>query len=65
MYSSLLPLRGSGCDAPAGEKSGRFDGVDRYTTAESERLVRLPMYYGLTKEDREKVVDVIRRYYLV
>ncbi len=42
--------------APAGEKFGRFDGEDVYTTAESERLVRLPMYYGLTDADREKVI---------
>ena len=41
--------------APAGEKFGRFDGEDVYTTAESERLVRLPMYYGLTEDDQNKV----------
>ena len=42
--------------APAGKKFGRFDGADVYTTAESERLVRLPMYYGLTEADRNKVI---------
>ena len=39
-----IPLHTS----PAGQKFGRFHGEDRYTTRESERLARLPMYYGLT-----------------
>ena len=42
--------------APAGEKYGRFSGEDRYTTAESSRLVRLPLYFGMTKEDCETVI---------
>ena len=45
--------------APAGQKFGRFHGEDRYTTTESERLVRLPMYYGLTRPDQEKIVSTI------
>lgn len=45
--------------APAGKKFGRFHGTDRYTTAESERILRLPMYYGLTAEDREETVEGI------
>lgn len=49
--------------APAGQKFGRFHGEDRYTTKESERIVRLPMYYGLTDEDREKVVRTIHDFY--
>ena len=44
--------------APAGKKYGRFHGEDRYTTKESERLVRLPLYYGLEKE---KVLAVCRK----
>ena len=43
--------------APAGIKFGRFNGSDEYTTKESERLVRLPMYFGLTGEDRQRVID--------
>lgn len=43
--------------APAGEKFGRFDGKDEHTTADSDRLVRLPMYYNLNKNDQEKVID--------
>ena len=43
--------------APAGEKFGRFDGKDEHTTADSDSLVRLPMYYNLNKNDKEKVVD--------
>ena len=49
--------------APAGIKFGRFNGEDIYTTKESERLLRLPMYYQLTKEDRDKVIDKIREFY--
>lgn len=49
--------------APAGLKYGRFDGDDIYTTSESERLVRLPMYYGLTNEDQNKVIDSVRGFY--
>lgn len=49
--------------APAGIKYGRFHGNDEYTTKESERLVRLPMYYGLSKEDILFVVDCIKRFY--
>lgn len=51
--------------APAGEKFGRFHGVDRYTTEESDRLVRLPMYYGLAEEGRRKVTDSIIGFYHV
>lgn len=49
--------------APAGEKFGRFSGEDEYTTRESERLVRLPMYYGITDEDIDKVINVIFSYF--
>lgn len=44
--------------APAGIKYGRFSGEDIYTTKESERLVRLPMYYNIKKEDIEHVIDI-------
>ena len=43
--------------APAGVKFGRFSGEDEYTTKESERLVRLPLYYGLKKEDIERTIQ--------
>jgi len=49
--------------APAGYKFGRFSGDDLYTTKESERLVRLPMYYGLTKEDLQHVIDAVKEFY--
>lgn len=49
--------------APAGLKFGRFQGEDRYTTLESERLVRLPMYYGLTREDQDKVIREVKAFY--
>ena len=49
--------------APAGIKFGRFDGKDEITTEYSERLVRLPLYYGLTQEDHQKVIDLILNFF--
>ena len=49
--------------APAGYKFGRFAGEDLYTTKESERLLRLPMYYGLKKEDLAHVIEAVREFY--
>lgn len=43
--------------APAGLKFGRFDGVDEHTTPDSDRLVRLPMYYNIDKKDLQKIID--------
>ena len=43
--------------APAGLKFGRFVGEDEHTTPDSDRLVRLPMYYNIDKEDIKKVID--------
>ncbi|MBE6864114.1 MAG: dTDP-4-amino-4,6-dideoxygalactose transaminase [Ruminococcus flavefaciens] len=43
--------------APAGRKYGRFSGIDEYTTRESDRLVRLPMYFGISPDDRDKVIQ--------
>ncbi|MCM1063931.1 MAG: dTDP-4-amino-4,6-dideoxygalactose transaminase [Eubacterium sp.] len=50
--------------APAGQKFGRFHGEDRYTTRESERLARLPMYYGLTLEQVDEICDRVKKFYL-
>ncbi len=49
--------------APAGLRFGRFAGEDAYTTAESDRLVRLPMYYKLTEEDQNRVIKAVRDFY--
>jgi len=49
--------------APAGLKFGIFQGEDVYTTAESERLVRLPLYYGMAEEDRAAVIDGVLAYF--
>lgn len=49
--------------APAGAKFGRFHGEDKYTTAESNRLLRLPMYYGLTDEDVRTVAEAVEAFY--
>ena len=50
-----LPLH----SAPAGLKYGRLYGTDTYTTVESDRLLRLPMYYGITKEEIEQVCKIL------
>lgn len=42
--------------APAGIKFGRFSGSDEHTTSDSDRLVRLPMYYNIDKDDLNKVI---------
>lgn len=49
--------------APAGQKFGHFHGEDVFTTKESERLARLPMYYGLN-EQVEKVVECVKNFFL-
>lgn len=49
--------------APAGLKFGRFAGEDRYTTKESERLMRLPMWYGITEKETEQVVKTLKAFY--
>ncbi len=54
-----IPLHSS----PAGLRFGRFDGEDRFTTRESERLVRLPLYYGLSEEDRGQVIQTIEDFF--
>ncbi len=45
--------------APAGIKFGRFVGEDVYTTKESERLVRLPLYYGIGEKEMERVIAAV------
>lgn len=49
--------------APAGEKFGEFVGEDKYTTRESDRLVRLPMYYGLSESDTDMVIEKVNEFY--
>lgn len=54
-----VPLHSS----PAGQRFGYFSGSDEYTTRESNRLTRLPMYYGLTPEDCSTVISVVRLFF--
>lgn len=54
-----VPLHSS----PAGKGFGRFHGEDKYTTKESERLLRLPMYYGLKTDDIELIAKIINDFY--
>ena len=53
-----VPLR----SATAGKKFGRFHGEDVYTTKESERLCRLPMYYSLSLEEAAEVVKALKEF---
>ena len=70
-FIRFMGVRDIGCvfhyvplhSAPAGLKFGRFHGEDRYTTAESDRLVRLPMYYGMKPEDRDQVIDGVLEFF--
>ena len=54
-----IPLHSS----PAGKKYGVFHGEDVYTTKESERLLRLPMYYGLKADEISYITDCIKEFY--
>lgn len=56
-----IPLHSS----PAGLKYGSFDGKDEITTTYSERLVRLPLYYGLAEADQNKVIEVVKEFYKI
>ena len=50
--------------APAGLKFGSFCGDDKYTTKESERLIRLPMYYGLSRTEIEYISNKIKKFFI-
>ncbi|HHW7580387.1 TPA: dTDP-4-amino-4,6-dideoxygalactose transaminase [Mannheimia haemolytica] len=54
-----VPLHSS----PAGQKLGRLAGDDRFTTLESERLVRLPLFYNLTKQEQERVIQAVLAFF--
>jgi dTDP-4-amino-4,6-dideoxygalactose transaminase len=47
----------------AGLRFGRFHGEDKFTTKDSARLLRLPMYYGLLESDIEKITACIEKFY--
>lgn len=49
--------------APAGLKYGEFRGEDKYTTKESERLARLPLYYGLEMEKVDYIISKVKEFY--
>lgn len=49
--------------APAGYKYGRFNGDDKYTTQESEKLVRLPLYYHMNDDDTQRVIKIATKYF--
>lgn len=57
--SHYVPLH----SAPAGIKFGRFHGEDKYTTKEGERLLRLPMFYTLTADETEYIVNQVKAFY--
>ena len=57
--SHYVPLH----SAEAGLKYSRFHGEDVYTTAESLKLLRLPMYYRLSEEDQAEVIRRVREFY--
>ena len=50
--------------APAGKKYGRFYGEDIYTTRDSDRLVRLPLYYNIDAKDLEKVINKVLEFFV-
>lgn len=54
-----VPLHSS----PGGRKMGTFHGEDKFTTKESERLIRLPLFYSLSLAEVEKVCEEIKGFY--
>ncbi|MDY4131056.1 MAG: dTDP-4-amino-4,6-dideoxygalactose transaminase [Treponema sp.] len=70
-FISYMKENGIGCvfhyiplhSSPAGVRFGRFFEEDVYTTKESERLVRLPMWYGLTEEDQMKIIETVKEFF--
>ena len=54
-----VPLHSSA----AGRRFGVFSGEDRFTTKESERLVRLPMYYNMAEDDQTKVIETVKQFF--
>lgn len=70
-FIDYMKKNGVGCvfhyvplhSAPAGIKFGRFAGTDCYTTKESDRLVRLPLYYNMSDEDRATVIRTVLSYF--
>ncbi len=48
----------------AGKKHGRFNGEDKHTTKESEKIVRLPLYYGLKQDEIDYICEKIKEFYL-
>ncbi len=54
-----VPLHSS----EAGKKFGRFDGVDNFTTSESEKLIRLPMFYNLNSDEIKHIVSIVERFF--
>ena len=54
-----IPLHTS----PAGQRFGRFHGADRYTSSESERLLRLPLFYNLSDNNQKTVINSLLSYF--
>ncbi|GLZ85868.1 dTDP-4-amino-4,6-dideoxygalactose transaminase [Metapseudomonas resinovorans] len=50
-----VPLHSS----PFGKSLGKFSGADQYTTKESERLVRLPLWFGLSKQEESRIIETV------
>lgn len=70
-FISYMKENGIGCvfhyiplhSSPAGIKFGRFFEKDVYTTKESERLVRLSMWFGMAEEDQMKVIEAVKEFF--
>ena len=70
-FIAFMRSRGIGCpfhyiplhSSPAGLRFGRFHGEDAITTRDSERLTRLPLYYGMTDKERMEVVESVKDFF--
>ena len=59
VMSHYIPLH----DTNGGRKYGRFHGEDKWTTKESERLVRMPLYYNMGDDTVELIVEAVKGFF--
>lgn len=50
-------------ECPAGERFGHFAGENNFTTKESERLARLPLFYNMSDVNQRTVINTILSFF--
>ncbi len=55
-----VPLHNS----EAGLRYGRFNGDERYTCSESDRLIRLPLFFGIKADEVNYITNLVKQFYI-